>query len=55
MCRPSLFLGEVALATAPHSVHQVVGDVDVTTRAFQGGGLENVALVQLQALLDQSL
>src|SRR4029453_18179552 len=39
MCRPSLFLGEVALATTPHSVHQVVGDVDVTTRAFQGGGL----------------
>src|SRR2546429_505791 len=51
--RPLLLFGKVAFAAAPHSVHQVVRDVDVATRSFQCLRLGAVPLGQLETLLDE--
>ena len=40
---------EVAARASAHRVDQVVGDLDVAARPVEGAGVEDVALVQLEA------
>ena len=51
---PALALGEVRGVAAPaHRVHEVVGDVDAAAGARERVGTENVAYVDLEALVEE--